>query len=177
MKLKRIQFNKYEKLIKDWMENREQWYSYKLNKEECPRKIHTRWNSLHEKIVNQYMKLYDLKNRGLADKRVRSSRLAKWKRYMAKKGYPYYVKYVNKRNKYTNEKAKSRLHRKSHKDIKLISCVKCGSKFKLEKDHIQSLADEGADEKDNIQVLCNICHNIKSSKDNSKVRTRIRDIY
>jgi len=53
-----------------------------------------------------------------------------------------------------------------------LRCVKCGAGHKeikngvkrlLTKDHIVALANEGRDEMDNIQILCNVCNQLKAA--------------
>ena len=45
-------------------------------------------------------------------------------------------------------------------------CVRCGSKDKLERDHIKPLSRGGRDITENLQYLCHICHKVKTTKDN-----------
>lgn len=63
-----------------------------------------------------------------------------------------------------------------HRDIRkhLIEllgekCEKCGSKTKLELDHINPLFKGGGDISKNIQLLCRNCHIEKSRQDKKKI--------
>jgi 5-methylcytosine-specific restriction endonuclease McrA len=47
-----------------------------------------------------------------------------------------------------------------------FTCVYCGSKEKLEIDHIIPLCSKGTNEADNLQVLCKACNISKSDGDN-----------
>ena len=48
-------------------------------------------------------------------------------------------------------------------------CVKCGSKEKLELDHIRALVNGGGMwDKNNLQTLCNKCHKEKTKQDMKK---------
>lgn len=37
-------------------------------------------------------------------------------------------------------------------------CTRCGSRQRLEVDHVVPLADGGTDDKDNLRTLCRACH-------------------
>lgn len=44
-------------------------------------------------------------------------------------------------------------------------CVKCGSKVRLEVDHIISDAEGGSNDISNLQTLCKHCHSIKTKNE------------
>ena len=44
------------------------------------------------------------------------------------------------------------------------SCLRCGSKERIEKDHIQPLARGGSNSKENLQPLCRSCNSSKQDK-------------
>lgn len=44
-------------------------------------------------------------------------------------------------------------------------CVKCGSRTRLEVDHIISDAEGGSNAMSNLQTLCHHCHSIKTKKE------------
>jgi hypothetical protein len=53
-----------------------------------------------------------------------------------------------------------------------INKCKCGNIIELEVDHIIPRFKGGTDELSNLQVLCKICHNIKSKKEWDEARKK-----
>ena len=68
----------------------------------------------------------------------------------------------------------NRKHRKPIANYKIIlnellhkykfSCAKCGSKNKLEIDHIKPVSKGGTDDMNNLQILCKKCNCSKGNK-------------
>ena len=59
-----------------------------------------------------------------------------------------------------------------------FTCIYCGSKEKLEIDHIIPLSSKGTNETDNLQVLCKVCNISKSAyKTISEKRKRKIEFY
>jgi 5-methylcytosine-specific restriction protein A len=52
------------------------------------------------------------------------------------------------------------------------NCVVCGSKNKLEVDHVRGLQNGGTNDTSNLALLCDICHTSKTKSDNSLRRVR-----
>ena len=48
---------------------------------------------------------------------------------------------------------------------KEIACFYCNSEEMLERDHVQPLYRKGIDELENLQILCNLCHNQKTKEE------------
>jgi 5-methylcytosine-specific restriction endonuclease McrA len=51
-------------------------------------------------------------------------------------------------------------------------CVVCGGQYKLEVDHRRALENGGTNDIDNLALLCDTCHTIKTKYDNSLRRKR-----
>jgi len=143
--------SRYQKL------NREQYNGYNKKYYSCHKKEHSDYQKAHRKLYNQYNKTYQLKH-------PEKIKQIKHDVYLRRKDKAY--EEVRKRRA-VKMRVGGTFTKKEWLEVKHQyndSCLWCGTKERIEADHVVPLSHGGVNSIENIQPLCRKCNAKKFSR-------------